>query len=289
MKKTYFLAIVAILFWSTSATVSKLLLGSLDSMQVVWVSSLFASLFWIITNLIAGNMKQLKTYRKKDILRIMGIGLIGTFLYYLLLYTGMDRMPASQALIVNYLWPIMSVVFACILLKEKMTVRKGIAIVMSFVGVVIVVGRDLTNVNTNTLIGTGCCILAAMSYGLFTALNQKNHYDKKISIMIFNTVTFLMTGLILLCTGSIPKLQALQIAGMAYNGIFNLAIATTCWMTALESGKTAKISNLAYITPFLSLVWTAIFLKEEITFTSVAGLVIIVLGIFVQLKDKDDQ
>lgn len=286
MKKAYLLAFIAIFFWSTSATVSKLLLGSLDSMQVLCVSSLFASLFWGATNLLSGKLKLLKTYSRKDILRILGIGVIGNFFYYLLLYTGMDRMPASQALIVNYLWPIMSVVFACILLKEKMTTRKGIAIGMSFIGVVIVVGRDLSQVNTGTLVGTGCCLLAAMLYGMYTALNQRNHYDKKLSIMLFNLVTFLLTGLALVFTDSIPQLGAVQVLGMAYNGIFNLAIATTAWMIALESGKTAKISNLAYITPFLSLVWTAIFLKEEITVASVAGLVVIVLGILTQLKDK---
>ena len=287
MKKTYLLAAVTILIWSTSATVSKLLLGTLDSIQILWVSALFSSLFWVVTNFAGGNMKILKTYRRKDYLRLAGIGLTGIFFYYLFLYTGTDRMLASQALIVNYLWPIMSVVFACILLKEKMTVRKGIAIGLSFLGVVIVVGRDLSQFNSDTLIGTVCCILAAMSYGIFTALNQKYSYDKKISTMIFSITTFLCTGLMLVVTDSIPKLNGIQTLGMAFNGIFNLAIATTTWAMALDSGKTAKISNLAYITPFLSLIWTAIFLKEPLRLTSVAGLAVIVVGIFVQLKDKE--
>ena len=74
---------------------------------------------------------------------------------------------------------------------------------------------------------------------------------------------------------------------MGYNGICNMAIAATAWALALDSGKTAKISNLAYITPFLSLVWTAVFLKEQIHLSSVLGLTVIVLGIFVQLKDRE--
>ena len=49
-------------------------------------------------------------------------------LYYVFYYTGTSNMPASQAFIVNYLWPIMSVVFACIILKEKMTVPKIFAL-----------------------------------------------------------------------------------------------------------------------------------------------------------------
>ena len=287
MKKTYFFAAVAILFWSTSATVSKLLLGALDSMQVLCISALFSSLFWVVANTLNGNMKKLKAYTWVDCLKIGGIGLTGLFLYYLFLYTGTDMMLASQALVINYLWPIMSVVFACILLKEKMTTRKIIAIALSFLGVVIVVGRGIRQFQASTIWGAFCCIMAAVSYGIFTALNQKYSYDKRISMMIFSLVTFLLSGLYLVFTGNLPQLNLLQTVGMAYNGIFNLAIATTAWALALDSGKTAKISNLAYITPFLSLTWTAIFLKEPIGFSSVLGLVVIVIGIFVQLKDKE--
>lgn len=286
MKKVYSLAAVTIFLWSTTATVTKLLLGSLNSIQVLCVSALFASAFLLVLNIATGNIKKLKTYRPRDYLHTVLIGLPGTFFYYLLLYTGTDLMLASQAQIINYLWPIMSVVFACIILKEKMTVRKGIAIGMSFLGMVIVVGGDLAHVSQNTLLGACCCILAATSYGLFTALNQKSGYDKRISMMFFYFVAFVLTGSILAVTGNIPSLEPVQLLGMAYNGTFNLAIAATAWAVALESGKTAKISNLAYITPFLSLVWTAIFLKEQISVFSVLGLVVIVLGIFVQLKDK---
>ena len=288
MKKVYSLAAVTILIWSTSATVSKLLLGELDSIQVLCVSALFASLFLLVMNIATGNIKKLKAYKPRDYLKTILIGLPGTFLYYLLLYTGMDRMPASQALIINYLWPIMSVVFACIILKEKMTPRKAIAIGISFLGVIIVVGRELTHLNSNTLVGAGCCILAAMSYGSFTALNQKSGYDKWISMMFFYFATFILTGLILLVTRRIPQLGSVQVLGMAFNGMFNMAIATTTWAMALDSGKTAKVSNLAYITPFLSLVWTAVFLKEQITVFSVLGLLVIVLGILIQLKEQDD-
>lgn len=278
---------MTVLIWSTSATVSKLLLGSLDSIQVLCVSALFASLFLLAMNVATGSIKKLKTYKPRDYLHTILIGLPGTFLYYLLLYTGMDRMPASQALIINYLWPIMSVVFACVILKEKMTMRKSIAIGISFLGVIIVVGRDLTHLNSSTLLGAGCCILAAMSYGIFTALNQKSGYDKWLSMMFFYLTTFVLAGLILVLTDRIPQVGTVQTLGMAYNGMFNMAIATTTWAMALDSGKTARISNLAYITPFLSLVWTAIFLKESISLFSVGGLVVIVLGIFIQLKDHD--
>ena len=74
--------------------------------------------------------------------------------------------------------------------------------------------------------------------------------------------------------------------GFMWNGIFSVAIANTFWVMALETGKTEKVSNLAYITPFLSLIWTSLFLNEEIKLNSLIGLMIIIFGILIQMKDK---
>ena len=86
-------------------------------------------------------------------------------------------MQASQAFIINYLWPIMIVVFACIILKEKMTLKKAIAIVLSFIGVIIVTSNgNLLSIDNNSLIGTLFYVLAAISYGLFSVLNKQKKY-----------------------------------------------------------------------------------------------------------------
>ena len=72
-------------------------------------------------------------------------------------------MQASQAFIINYLWPIMTVIFACIILKEKITFRKMLAIILSFAGVIIVTSNgDLLNIGKDTLAGALCCIVAAI-------------------------------------------------------------------------------------------------------------------------------
>ena len=286
MKKTYLYAGISILLWSSLATVSKLLLGTMNSYQVLCVSALFAAVALLIVNIFTKRLHLLKAYKLKDYITIILIGLPGTFFYYIFLYAGTDKMLASQAFIINYLWPIMSVVFACILLKERFTARKAIAIGMSFLGVITVAGGELTHFSLDTLWGMLFCIGAAVSYGSFTALNQKWHYDKQISMMISFLASFLLSLVINIAMGTDMSLNLLQTVGLGWNGIFVMAIATVTWALALDSGKTAKVSNLAYITPFLSLVWTFLFLKEPINPWSVVGLIIIVLGIFIQLKDK---
>ncbi|MBQ9758027.1 MAG: DMT family transporter [Clostridia bacterium] len=286
MKKTYLFAGISIFFWSTVAVTTKLLLGAYDNIQVLWASVFFAGASLVVFNVATGNIKKIKSYTAKDYFISMLIGLPGTFFYYIFYYAGADMMLASQAFIINYLWPIMSVLFACIILKEKMTVRKVVAIAMSFFGVVVVTSGELLHFNKVTLLGALFCVFGAVSYGIFTALNQKKHYDKSITMMISYAATFVLTTVLNAAKGDLFVPSLGQTLGFAWNGIFTMAIANTLWVIALGKGKTAKVSNLAYITPFLSLVWTGLILKEELSIFSVIGLVIIVSGIFIQLKEK---
>jgi len=287
MKKAYIFAGISILLWSTIATVSKLLLEHLDSYEVLCISALFAAFALLVTNIAAGKIKILQKYRLKDYLIIILIGLPGTFFYNVFLYSGTNLLQASQAFTINYLWPIMSVVFACIILKVKMTPRIAIAIAVSLLGVTAVAGEGLLRFDAQTLKGAAMCVLAAVCYGVFTALNKKWAYDKSLSLMIAFFATFILCLPFALSSDRPFSLPIGQLLGLGWNGVFVLAIATTTWAIALDNGQTAKISNLAYITPFLSLIWTFLILKEVPSIWSVAGLAIIVLGIFIQLKGSE--
>ena len=282
MKKEYLYAGVSIFCWSTVAVITKLLLQDLNQFQLLWASSFFAGLFLLVVNLVTGNLKQLKQWKLKDFAISALCGIPGTFLYYVFYYAGAARMEASHAFIVNYLWPIMCVVFACILLKEKLTFKKLLAIGVSFVGVGIVSFSKLDRFTADMVIGTVLCMLGAVCYGIFTALNRKVQYDKRLSMMVNYAVTFLLTTVINGCRGDLFLPSGVQALGMAWNGMFTMAVAGTLWILALQRGKTEKISNLAYITPFLSLVWTTLFLHEAFDPMNILGLTVIVAGILIQ-------
>jgi len=287
MKKTYFYAGVSIFCWSTVATTCKILLRELNNIQLLWMNSLIAGLFLLLLNICLGNFKKHKNYKLKDYFIMVAIGIPSTIFYYMFYYAGTDILPASQAFIINYLWPIMSVVFACIILREKFTAKKLIAIFISFFGVIVVMGGDMNGFNGQMLLGVICCILGAVSYGIFTALNQKMNYNKSMTLMVSYFATFIFTTLINLINGDIFIPGTNQMLGFVWNGIFPVAIANTFWVMALENGKTEKISNLAYITPFLSLVWTYLFLDEAIKLNSLVGLIVIIFGILIQMKEKE--
>ena len=280
---------VSIFFWSTVAVISKLLLKSYNNFQLLWISSLFAALLLLFVNGLNGSIRILKTYKIKDFVISILICLPGTFLYYVFYYAGTDILPASQAFVINYMWPIMSVIFACIILKEKMTVLKAVAIFMSFLGIVIAMSESFSSFDSAVLIGGVWCLLGAASYGVFTALNKKYHYQKSISLMLSYFATFLLTTLINAFDGKLFIPSAAETVGFAWNGMLTMALANIFWVTALDKGDTAKISNLAYITPFLSLIWTYLFLDEPLNQYFIIGLAVIVCGMLIQFKKTKKQ
>ena len=195
-------------------------------------------------------------------------------------------MLASQAMIVNYLWPIMAVLAGCVILKEKLTIRKAIAAVMSFAGVIIVTtGGDLTTLTGSNLTGTCYCAIAAVFYGVFVAINKGLKYDSFVSMMFYNGVAAFCAIFVAVADSQTLLLTLPQNLGLAWVGVCNTAIGFVAWDVAMKTGDTAKVANLAYITPFLSLVVAYFLLGDPITIWSVGGLVVIVAGIFLQLKD----
>ena len=88
MKKSYYFAATAIFFWSTVATVAKLMLKDINNFQLLWMTSIFAGVFLLIVNLVTGNIKKLCEYKPKDYLISALIGLPGTFFYYVFYYAG---------------------------------------------------------------------------------------------------------------------------------------------------------------------------------------------------------
>ena len=286
MKKPYIYSLISILMWSTLATSAKLLLDNFTNFQVLCVSSLIAAIVLLIMNIVSGKIKVLKNYKLMDWIKTILAGIPGIFLYHIFYYAGADILPASQAFIINYLWPVMSIIFACILLKEKMTIRKAVALLVSFAGVILVTGSGISEVGGLFASGAIFCSLGAVSYGLFTVLNQMISYDKCISMMINFAVSFILAGIVVVAKDGVFMPNGTQLLGLLWNGIITLAVPNTLWIIALEKRDTAKISNLAYITPFVSLIWARLILKEELRPACIFGLVIIVLGIFIQLKDR---
>ncbi len=283
MKKNYTFALITILIWATMATMVKLLLADIPNLEALAISSVFAFLFLLLLNIKKGKIKEMKHYTVKQYGVMGGLGFLGLFLYSALYYYGIGELSSQEACILNYLWPMMIVFFSCLILKERMTVLKAVAMLCSFLGIVILTMGKTEITAGNTTLGMAACVLAAACYGLFSVLNKKADLDQNITMMvIWLTVAVCSFAVGPLLEDWVP-IRGMQWLGIIWLGVVTDAVAYLLWALALKGAEdTAKIANLAYLTPFLSVVCSAIVLKEKIKLQALVALVLIIGGILLQ-------
>lgn len=283
MQKNYLYAAITVVLWATLATAVKLVLKDIPSFEALAVSSTFAFVFLLILNIINGSIKEMKAYRPKDHLMITGLGFLGLFMYSALYYFGIDELGSQEACILNYLWPMMIVIFACIILKERLTVRKVAAMIMSFAGIVVLTLGQGEGASGNRLLGIAACVAAAVCYGLFSVLNKKLSLSQGVAMMWFWLTTAVCSFAASLIFESPQPISGWAWTGLAWLGVVVNAVAYLLWAIALKNSEdSAKIANLAYLVPFLSIILSAIVLKEQITVSAVLALILIVGGILLQ-------
>lgn len=283
MKKNYIYAFLTVSVWSTTAAISKLLLLNIPTLETLAISSFLAFLFLLGINIKTGNLRKLKEFSLKDYGIVSGLGFLGLFLYSALYYYGLTELSSQKACILNYLWPIMIVIFSSIILKEKITFLKATAMLSSFFGIIILSAESLFSPSEGSFLGIISCVAAAACYGLFSVLNKKADYDQNIAMMIIWLVTAVCSSVLGLLTEEWVLLSKTEWLGFLWLGIVINAIAYLLWALALKGSEdTSKIANLAYLVPFLSLLVSAVLLKEQIELRSLVALVFIVGGILLR-------
>ena len=287
-KSAYIYLILTMLLWSATPAVAKLALGELDNYQllfytnIVWVISLF------LINIFQGKLKIIANYTKKEYLIMFGMWGIGIFLYYILLYGSFSLAPAGQVNVMNYIWPVCIILFSILLLKEKFNYKTVIAVILGFSGALVAFTQwNILAFSNQYSIGYILAALAAICYGLFSVLGKKLTYDEFPSMLIYYISASILTIPMLLFVSDfvIPKSLTTIIAIIALGGIMN-SVAFVFWFKALKLWHTHKIANLIYFVPFLAMIWTYFLNSEPFALSSIAGLVLIITWVFIQLKNK---
>ena len=283
MKKPYIYACLTVFIWSTMAAGAKLLLTDIPNLETLAVSGLFAFLSLLLINIKTGTIQTLGRYSGKDYAIMAGLGFLGLFLYSALYYYGLTQLTSQEACILNYLWPIMLVLFSAIILKERITAGTWVAMLFSFLGVVILSAGGGSSAGGMAPLGVAACVLAAACYGLFSVLNKKADYDQNIAMMVIWLVVAVCSAALGLATEAWVPLTGAHWLGMLWLGVVVDAVAYLLWALALNGAThTGSIANLAYLTPFLSLIVSAVLLQERIRLRALIALVFIIGGILLQ-------
>jgi drug/metabolite transporter (DMT)-like permease len=268
------MAFLAVVMWSTAASAFKLSLEHLTPYMLLLVSSAVSLCVLWVLDLARGGGRPV--WSRSAALR----GLLNPFLYYLVLLTAYDRLPAQIAMVINYLWPIMLVLLSIPVLGQRIRLGGLGGVAVSFGGVAVLAlgaGGDLSGA------GMGPMLLALLSTVIWAAywlLNMRSS-GSGVSALRGNfqwgLVYLLAYGLL---TGGIRLPSPAGLLGAAYVGLFEMSITYVVWLAALSRARTtAEVSSMIYLTPFLSLLVIAVAVGERISPWTVAGLVLVMAGI----------
>ena len=285
--KYYCFAIITVVLWATAPAALKSMIVDLPTMWVLAVSGLLGAVFLALLIFVRGEGAKFKMYSPREYGRLAAMGFLGMFLYCSFYYIGIDRLTSQEACILNYLWPIMVVMFSCILLKEAMTARKVIAIILSFSGILVSTGYQvMTQAEglSGSIEGILACLVAAVCYSLFSVFNKKYQMDQSIGMVVFWGVAGICALAVCLVTGEVYPLNLPQVGGMIWVGVAVHGIPYLLWAIAINGVEnTARIANFAYLTPIISVIFSAITLHESLSPAYFAALALILLGIVIQL------
>ena len=278
----YIFALLASFLWGSVSAIGKLLLTNLDSLQVLLFINLFAFLGLFMIVWFQNKKMVIRTYKKQDYFTFAWMGFLGVFLYPLFFFGALKLLPAQEAFIVNYLWPILVVVFAFLILK------KILGIIFSFFGIVVVITNgDFSILHLSNVFGILLALAGAIVYGLFSVIGKKHNYDKFVSMMFYYFFSLFYALIAVLVFSKIPAISVHQFFGLIWLGFFTSGLGFVFWFLALKYGDTAKVSSIIFITPFISLIYIYFIAGEKILISSILGLVFISIGIFIQSIKKE--
>jgi drug/metabolite transporter (DMT)-like permease len=130
------------------------------------------------------------------------------------------------------------------------------------------------------LLATGSSVF----WAFYFILNVKDKREESIKLFLNFIFASFYIILALLITRHWPvNLKISAVAPAVYIGLFEMGITFYLWLKALQlAPTTAKISNLVYLAPFLSLILVHFVLHEPVFYTTPAGLLLIITGIMIQ-------
>ncbi len=277
-----------VLLWATVASAFKLSLRYVEAPHMLLYATLVSTAVLLVVAVWQRKLGQALACSRRQYLRSAAVGFLSPFLYYLVLFEAYDRLPAQEAQPLNYTWPVVVVILSAPLLKQPIGRVSLAAIGVSFVGVLVIATRgDLLSFRFSDPIGTALAVGSAFIWAAFWLTNVRDDRDAVVKLLLNFVFGLIFVSIAVLALAGPPPLDVRGIAGSAYAGVFEMGVTFVLWMRALSlSRTTAQVSNLVYLSPFLSLVLINVFVGETILPSTVIGLLFIVGGIVIRRFDR---
>lgn len=271
----------AVLLWSTVATAFKLGLTQLTPAQLLFSACVVSTLVFSVALFLNQRGQQRQKLTRHTITEAMLLGLLNPLLYYLILFEAYDRLPAQLAQPLNYTWAITLALLAVPVLGQKLSSRALLGIAVSYAGVVLLLvgGQQLGGLSWD-ITGVGLALLSTLVWAGYWLANTKTKTSGVLLLCLSFAFATPLVGIYCWLLDGWPPLNQHTLIYGAWVGVVEMGLAFLLWQRALRlTAHAGRISQLIFLSPFLSLVLIAQVLGEPVAASSIAGLAIIVAGL----------
>ena len=287
MRKEYLMLVVTTFIWGSGHPIIKLILAELTPIQISMLSSTLGALAVAIGLIVTRQIGNLAKLRGRSLSLALLSGAIMFFLYPMLSFSALQRIPASTNSILVATSTIFVALLSPIFLKERLDSKGIAAVVLSFVGVSLVVlstagaAMDLSALN---LFGCSLSLLGAIASASYAIIGRRvmSAFDALSVTLVGSLLGAVLLAVAVAMTSGfdqIAHMSSVNYALMAYWGIFS-GLACVMFYYSLKKLEATKASSFIYLSPLFAVTLSIAILGEQMTILFVAGMALVLLGIW---------
>ena len=275
----------AVALWSTVATAFKVALGYMSPLELMWLASLVS---WALIGALVMRQGLAGQALRHGWRTAAWAGVMNPVAYYLLLFGAYDRLPGQEAMALNYTWALAMAFLAVPLLGQRLTRIDVLAGLIAYAGAWVIATRGaVLDVAFADPLGVAMALASTLIWALYWLLNARDHRPPLVAQwQNFSVGVPVLTALLL----AGPGLQWHGWPGLSagvYVGLFEMGIAFVLWQLAVHRvSRTAKVSNLIFLSPPVSLLLLFLVVGEPILPSTLVGLTLILGGLALQQWQK---
>jgi drug/metabolite transporter (DMT)-like permease len=281
------LASVGAIAFSGKAIIVKLAYRhGVDAVTLIMYRMLFALPMFLVLAWWAGRGKPALT--RRDWIAVIGLGLTGYYLASFLDFAGLAYITASFERLILYLNPTLVLAMGVFVFKRKVTSRQLIALGVSYCGVLLVFGHEVTLAGAHVVLGAGLVFASAVSYAIYLVYSGEE--VKRLGAL---RLTGLATSVAcFFCIAQFVVLRPMSALAVEPAVIWlSVLNATVCTfapvlmvMMAIERIGATVAAQTGMIGPLSTILMGVVILGEPFTIWIAAGTVLVLAGIWLLAK-----
>jgi drug/metabolite transporter (DMT)-like permease len=268
--------------WGGMYVVSKVVLEFIPPFALITLRLILGGLtLWFIL-LARGGMK----VSPQQFLQAFGVGTIGYGISLGFQFVGTKLSTAANGSLVTSATPAFVVLFAAIILGEKLTFRRMSALLVASLGVLAVIDPRNAQLNPDLFWGNAALLAAALTWALYSVLIRL--VTRRLDVLTVSLIAFLGGLPIVVPAGAwevhtqgIGAITAGLIGGILFLGIISTALAMVLWNMAFAVLDAGVASLTFFAQPIVGTLLGWFFLGETITPLFLLGGVLIALGLVI--------